>query len=106
MSQTLKKVSSFLQLLLSTTKQQVRALFYTLSPIQTAAICEILFNIQNLPVTQRVLQEIKKRRFLLGKLSDKNISIQRKVGLIQTHYKQVQEILLLIKAELSSLLEE
>jgi hypothetical protein len=103
--QKLQKAGDFLKLLLNTTKQQVRALFYTLTPIQTAALCEILFNIQRLPLTTRVLKELKKRKFLLSKLTNKTLPYQKKLELIQTHYRQIQNTLELIKKELLSLLE-
>ena len=105
MSKTLKKVSDFLKLLLNTTKQQVKALFYTLTPLQTTAICEIIFNLQKLPLTKRVLKELEKRRPLLRKLSDNSLSISRRLALIQTHYRQVQQTLQLIKNELVNLVQ-
>ena len=102
---TLKKVADFLKLLLTTSKQQIRALFYTLTPLQTAALCEIIFNIQKLPLSARIVKEIQKRKFLFKKLSDSTISQQRKLALIQTHYRQVQSVLELVKRELLSMLE-
>jgi hypothetical protein len=105
MSKTIRKVADFLKLLLSTTKEQARALFYTLTPIQTLAICEIAFNIQKLPVTRKVLKELQKRKYLFKKLGDKTLGVQKKIILIQTHYRQVRATLQLIKAEILSLLE-
>ena len=102
---TLRKIGDFLKLLLNTTKEQVKALFYTLTPLQTAALCEILFNIQKLPVTGRVIKELKKRKILFRKLSDKEVSLKKKLAIIQNHYKQVQAILELVKRELLSMLE-
>lgn len=101
----LRKVGDFLKLLLNTTKKQVRALFYTLTPLQTAALCEILFNLQKLPLTARVVRELKKRKYLIKKLTDKYTSIGSKLELIQTHYRQVQHTLELVKKELLSMLE-
>ena len=105
MSKVLKKVGDFLKLLLNTTKQQSKALFYTLTPTQTLAICEILFNIQKLPLTSRVVKEIRKRKYLFKKLSETTISVNRKLDLIQTHYMQILNTLQLVKVELLELLE-
>lgn len=105
MSKTLQKVADFIKLLLNTTKEQCKALIYTLTPLQTAAICEILFNIHKLPLTQRVLRELKKRRILFNKLVDKSVSVRRKLALIQNHYKQILPTLQLIRTQLLTLLE-
>lgn len=103
--QTLKKVSSFLKLLLNTTKDQTKALFYTLTPLQVAAICEIIFNLEHLPLPARVVREIAKRKHLFVKLIDKKTSAKRKLELLQNHYKQIQNTLNLLKRELLELLE-
>ncbi len=105
MSKVIHKVADFLRLLLNTTKKQVRALFYTLSPAQIFAICEILFNIQKLPLPGRILSELKKRRGLFRKLSDKTLSLEKKLTLIETHYRQIYTTLLLVKKEILRLLE-
>ena len=101
----LHKVADFLKLLLTTTKQQIRALFYTITPIQTAALCEILFNLRRLPLTGTVIKELKKRKFIYSKLVDATLSHQKKLALIQTHYRQIQNTLELVKSELLSMLE-
>ena len=105
MSKTLLKVADFLRLLFNTTKQQIRALFYTLTPIQTAALCEILFNLPKLPLTTKVVKELQNRKFLYKKLTDATISHQKKLTLIQTHYRQIQGTLELVKSELLSMLQ-
>ena len=105
MSHLIQKVRDFLKLLLNTTKNQARALLYTLSPIQTAALCEIFFNIHKLPLTKQVIRELQKRKFLFKTLGDKSVTIQRKLALIQSHYKQVQSTLQLIKTEILSILD-
>ena len=105
MSKAIQKVGSFLKLLLNTTQKQVRALFHSLNPAQTFAICEILFNIQKLPVSARVLKEVKKRKHLFKRLSDKSIKLEKRLSLIQTHYRQIQAILLLVKREILGIVE-
>ena len=102
---TIRKVSNFLHLLLTTSKEQIKGLFYTLTTLQTTALCEIIFNIQRLPLTSRVVKEFKKRKVLFNKLTDKSINLRRKLELIQTHYRQIQATLQLIKHELLSMLE-
>ena len=105
MSRNIRKVSNFLKLLLHTTKEQAKALFYTLTPVQTLVICEIVFNIQHLSIARKAVSEIQKRSSLFNKLGDKTLSTRNKLALIQTHYKQVQSILQLIKSDVISLLE-
>ena len=105
MSKAIKKVGEFLKLLLNTTTNQARALLYTLTPIQTLAICEIAFDLQKLPLTKKVLKELKKRKYLFKKLSDKNLSIKEKISLIQSHHRQVQATLQLVNREILSILE-
>ena len=105
MSMTIKKVSDFLKLLLTTTKDQARALFYTLTPIQTLAICEIALNIHKFPISKKILKELQKRKYLFRRLSDRSLSVKAKITLIQSQYKQVQTSLQLIKREILSLLE-
>ncbi len=100
-----RKAGNFLKLLLNTTKDQVRALFYTLTPLQTAALCEILFNLQKLPLASRIVKELRKRKFLINKLTDNKLSTRKKLALLQTHYRQVQLTLELVKKDLLSLLE-
>ena len=101
----LQKVGNFLRLLLNTSKQQIKGLFYTLTPLQTAAVCEIIFNIQKLPLSSRVIKELRKRKVLFKMLTDKTVTHRRKLKLIQSHYKQVQATLQLMKNELLSMLE-
>ena len=105
MSKNIRKVGNFLKLLLNTTKEQAKALFYTLTPVQTLVICEIIFNIQHLPIARKVVREIQKRSSLFNKLGNKTLSARNKLALIQTHYKQVQSILQLIKSDVISMLE-
>ena len=105
MSAILRKVADFLKLLLETSKQQARALVYTLTPLQAAAICEILFNLKKLPLTSRVVKELRKRKLLITRLTDKNVSVKRKLALIQDHYRQILATLQLIKSDLLSMLE-
>ena len=82
MSKLLRKVSDFLKLLLETSKEQAKALFYTITPAQTSAICEILFNIQKLPLNRRVTKELQKRKHLLKKLGSTAASVRSKLALI------------------------
>ena len=101
----IEKVGNFLKLLLNTTQKQARALFYTLTPIQTAALCEIFFNLPKLPLASNVLRELGKRKFLIKKLTDKHTKTRDKLELIQRHYRQIYHTLELIKQELLSVLE-
>ena len=101
----LRKIANFLHLLLTTSKQQIKALFYTLIPLQTTGLCEIIFNLRKLPLTANVVRELKKRKSLFNKLVDKTITVRIKLELIQTHYRQIQATLQLVKKELISMLE-
>jgi hypothetical protein len=105
MSKTLKRVSPFLTLLLSTTKDQAKALLYTLTPDQVHALQEIAQNLLHLPLSPNIKAVVKKRNLILRKLADKSIKIKQKIALIENHQRQIYHTLLLVKTQLKSLIE-
>ena len=105
MSNSIQKVGNFLKLLLNTTKEQSRALIYTLTPDQTRALCEIIFNLDKLPLTDKLSKELKKRKILFQRLSDKKLSLPKRLALIQTHYRQIRSTLEIVKSDVLALLE-
>ena len=102
---SLKKAGQFIHLLLTTSKEQSKALLHTLTPSQTRAICEIFFNLQHLRLATSVNKELLKRRRVIRKLIDKSVSPRTKNILIQNHHKQVLTSLLLVKKDLLKLVQ-
>lgn len=98
-------LGNFVKLLLSTSQDQVKAIFNTLTPLQTAVISEIIFNIGRLPVTSKVIKLLGRHKFLFRKLSDPSLPIQRKVKIIRRHYKEVRDLLNAIKADLLNIVD-
>lgn len=101
----LNSLGTFVKLLLTTSQDQVKAIFNTLTPLQSAVISEIIYNIGTLPVTSRVVKLLRKHKLLFRKLSDKTVPTHRKVFLIQKHYKEVQNLLSLLKSDILNILE-
>ena len=104
MSKTLKRVGTFLTLLLSTSKDQVKALLYTLTPEQASALCEIAYNLLHIPLPPQIRQTVNKRSSLLKKLGDKTIKLNKRIDLIENHQRQFIHTLLLVKKDLLTLL--
>ncbi len=98
----LKKQKHFLHLLLNSSKNQAQALFYTLTPQHTKSLCEIIYNLKQLPVPVKTRRLLLRRRKLIEKLtSDKKLN--GKLRLLQNHYRQVHELLLSVDKQLLKL---
>ncbi len=100
----LKKERYFLHLLFTTSKNQVQALFYTLTPQQAKALCEIIYNLNKLPVPPTTTHLLLMQRKLIKQLTDKKLSLNRKLHLLQNHYRQVYEVLLSVDKKILRLL--
>ena len=94
----------FIHLLFSTTKEQAKALIYTLTPGQTLAVCEIILNISNLSNSPQIRTELIKRRPLIKKLTEGKLKLKQRLTYIQDHYRQVLGLLCLVKNKVLSLI--
>ena len=104
MSKTLIDNKCFIILFLETSKQQRRVLFDTLTNTQILVITEICYNLLKLELTDSIQQVIKKRKKILQKLTNSRYKIKTKKTIIVKHYKQISEILLLVKEQLLQLI--
>ncbi len=105
MSVKIHKSRHFLQLLLSTSKVQARALLETSSPDQILMLSEIALNIveNQLPTNTKTKLELKKHHSVLKKLANRKIKPKNKYHLVHKHWKVVWESVLLVKRILSQI---
>ena len=83
MSKTIREEKHFLGLLINTSKDQARALLYTVTPNQVLAISEIDHNLLILPLPPTLKVIIERRRKVLQKLANKSISVRAKTYLVK-----------------------
>lgn len=105
MSKNLERVSTFLRLLLNTTKDQGKALLFTLTEHQAIALCEIADNLLHLPLSSEAQKIVRKRVKLFKRLSDKKLSLKKKIISIENHQRQFLHTLSLVKIPLLKLLK-
>ena len=106
MSQLLKKNASYISLLLQTeNKKQAYALLQTATPEQTRALSEIAFNLLRLPLGDEAAGEVRNKRKLLKRLSDKDINTKLKSSLIANHRKLMIDVLHPVTEEILKLLQ-
>ncbi len=104
MSEVLRGVSSFLQLLLNMSKLQAHALLDTLDKNQVRAVREIISNIleDNVELDEEQRSIVNRRRTVLQKIVKRKG--QKSAHLIARHYRLVHHTLLMIKDTLLSLI--
>ena len=99
MSNNLRKVSTYLKLLLDlhTTKEQRYGLLYTASTHQIRALVEVIHNLLhgNLQLNQKTKTLISKRRKILENFADTKYSLKSKTRSLKTHYRYFSEVLYL-----------
>jgi len=105
MSNTIIKEKHFLILLLSTEKDQARALLETVTNTQINALSEIIYNCQHLSLSKKATILFRRRKKYLSKLSNKSLSNNSKRYLIGKHYRQLLDTLISIKNKLIELLQ-
>jgi len=105
MSKSVLKEKFFLILLLSTEKEQARALLDTVTNNQVSVISEIIYNCQQLTLPKKAALLFKRRKLYLSKISNKSISVNTRKQLIRSHYRQLLDTLLSIKNKLLELLQ-
>ena len=80
MSKKINEQKAFLHLLLNTTKEQARALLYTVTPSQILVLSEIALNLLELPLPPNIESTIHKRKGVLKKLGDKTPKGEKQEG--------------------------
>ena len=104
MSKTITQEKEFLHLLLNSTKEQSRALLYTITPRQVLAISEIAQNLLALPLPNTIKSVIERRRRALHKIGNKSVSLRTRSTTIKKHMTQLLNTLKLVKSQLQELL--
>ena len=105
MSKIISQEKSFLHLLLNSTKDQSRALLYTITPKQVLVISEIVHNLLHLPLPTSVQPVIHKRRKALQRIGNKTSSLRTKSAFIKKHMTLLLNTLQLVKLQLQELIE-
>ena len=106
MSKRLLKQKHFLNLLLTTTKEQSSAILKSLTADQLKVIIEIISNLSSISsVPSSTKQLICRRRRLCKKLLDKNTDLEVKNRLVHKHNRQVLDTLLSARKVLLDLLK-
>ena len=104
MSRRLRDCSSYLRLLLSGDKIQSEAILVTATDKQVECLSEIIRNILRLPVGKKTRDLITKHKKILDKLSDNNISVRKRLEIVQSSPAKVLDVLLSVKSKLIQLL--
>ena len=104
MSKRILKHKEFLHLLLNSTKDQARALLYTITPEQVSAISEIVLNLLELPLPNTVKTILQRRRKVFKKISDKMLSVRTRTSLIKKHMTLMLSTLHLVKSQLQEVI--
>ena len=94
MSKLLQNNTYFLRFILSTTRKQSVLLLENTTPGQALVICEIAYNLLDIPLTtNNQKKQVKKNTILLKKLSKKKTGVKLKQKLISKKSKELYNIL-------------
>lgn len=96
MNNLIKKESSFLRLLLSTTSQQQKAMIKTITPKQMKAVVQIAYNVLqgNRDVSGKDINKLTKHKLVIRRFISRGITCEKRSKLF---LKYLDFILLLIK---------
>ena len=103
MSKNLIENQHFLQLLLSTTKDQALALLQTVTKDQLLLISEIAANILQLELPKKAQFYVKQKKKLIERLASKKLSRSKKVSSLQKNAKFILQLLWSLRLQLSEL---
>ena len=104
MSKKLKKEKHFLELLLTTDKDQVKALMESLTASQVEVLVEIFINLLHINTPKKTKDLLRRRQRLIKKLTSRQLTIATKYRTIRQHMRQVYDTLLSVKGKLLQLL--
>lgn len=105
MSKKLASEKHFISLLLNTDKVQAKALLNSITFRQIQVLIEIFANLQRLKVPAKTGALLRKRKRVINKLLDKNLTLRNKLLTVQQHTKQIYDTLLSVKTQLLTLLK-
>ena len=105
MSKLLQDNSSYLRLLLDTSKNQALLLLQYTTPAQANVICEIAYNLLDLPLSSSIQEkQVSKNKKTLLKLSKKTTSVKNKQKLISDNSRSLLGLLETVKESLLGLI--
>ena len=99
----LKCNSSFIKLVLQTSKLQAIALLETITKKQTDCISEIILNLTSgniIRVGEEVEKQLVKSRRILNSLKNRSLSVGKRGAIIKNHPKIILDCLKLVKDKL------
>ena len=103
MSRNITNNKHFLELLLSTSKQQALALLYTATNQQILLLSEIAHNILQLPLPKKAEHYVTKRKKLFEALANTKRNLALKRSSIDKNADYILQVLLALKQQLSAL---
>ena len=103
MSKNLIANKHFLQLLLSTSREQALSLLHTTTKDQLLLISEIAQNILQLPLPKKAKHYLGKKKKLIERIASKKLAQSKKLSLIQKNAKYLYLLLLALRLQLSEL---
>ena len=103
MSKKLIANRHFLELLLSTSREQALTLLTTVTKEQVLLIAEIAYNILQLPLPKKAKYYVNKKKKLIERLASKKLSLKKRTALITKNAKYLMLLLWALKQQFSEL---
>ena len=104
MSKRLRDCEHYLRLLMSSDNVQGEALLVTASDKQVECLSEIIRNVLRLPVSKKTKDIIKLHHKTFITLANKDITVEKRLALVQKSHLNILNLLLSIKKKLIPLL--
>ena len=106
MSTRLRSCKDFLRTILKGTLLQAEALLVTATNAQVNCLGEVFFNLLRLPLGKKCKVLVAKYRKILDVVGDLNLSVRKRLILIQKHVRKILMILMASKNRILSLLTD
>ena len=103
MSKNVASNKYFLNLLLSTSKEQALALLYTPTNEQLLLLQEIAFNILKLPLPKKAQHYVSKKRKLFQRLASGKLSNSIRRSIIEKNADYILQVLLALRQQLNEI---
>ena len=106
MSTNISKNKSFLDLLLTTSREQALSLLQAVTPSQGLLLTEIAYNLllEEVPLPKKITNYIKKHRKLFERIANSKLSATRKQKAVKKDARHVLFVLSALREQLTSLL--
>lgn len=103
MSKNLIENRSFLDLILTTSRDQALSLLHTITKEQLLLISEISYNILHLPLPKKAKYYVSRKKKLFERLASRTLSRTKKLTLIKKNAKHILQLLWSLKQKFSEL---